>query len=534
MAQKRAVLYLRLSDSSDVSTSIVRQERDLRAYCDREGWVVVHEPFKDDGKSGGKRRAKADAAMDMMASGQADVVLCWKVDRMSRQGARLVVAVEKALEKNPDGLFVSVKDNLTTDNEMWRMQLSFTAEMARYELASIRKRIDSSMKYLRVVGRWAGGTVPYGYKSVKDPNSKGSILVIDPVEAEEVRNMAAKVLAYESLYSIMRDLNQRGVLTRSSTIVRDRLANELPPRRVKATKWSIPAIKLLLTSDVICGRVLHKDSKEVVKKGKENVVAKFLLDDKGMPKEQWPPVLDIETVSSLRTILNPEKPPGVVRRRKHDARLLSGLVRCAQCGKPLYAKPGVSGRPTVYECSSRTNGLECKGCSIQAAPLEAFVEAALLDKWLYSPVFEFVESTKNEIEAAEIERSINDTLLEMREFTADIVALSSRLQILKSREAEAAKEKPELLLRHTGEYYTPDYMAGLSTAEKRALLTPNIESLTIAKGLPGRHGLDESRINIEWRTLKTGPDTRSVETKARDAERVAAVKAALKKNYEER
>jgi len=523
---KRAVLYLRLSETTEVSTSIVRQEQDLRAYCEGEGWTVL-EPLVDDGVSGGIKRAKADEALAMLVRGDAEVVICWKFDRFSRTGVRAMADIEDALEAAPAGaMFVAVQDGLRSDNTSWRMQTAIMSELARSERAAIKLRVSNAMKYLRTVGRWTGGTVPYGYKSVKDPNSKGQILVIDPVEAEEVQDMASRVLAYESLYSIMRDLNDRAVLTRSATIVRDRIKNELPLGKVKATTWSIQAIKTLLTSDVICGRVLHK--------------GRSLRDDSGMPKEQWPPVLDIETVSSLRMILNPEKPPGVIRRRKHDARLLSGLVRCAQCGKPLYPKhlskdKNGKPRPIVYDCSTRSSGGECEGCSTQAEPLEAFVLEQFLEKRLYSPVFEFVESTKNEIEAAEIEKAIQDTLSEMAEDAADIEALSSRLQILKSRRAEAAKTKPELLLRHTAAFYTPDYMAGLSTAEKRALLIPNVESLTISKGTPGRHGLDASRINIEWRTLtpENYGENWDDATKALNAERVAAVKAALKKNYED-
>ncbi|KFF57925.1 hypothetical protein JF66_22550, partial [Cryobacterium sp. MLB-32] len=58
----RAVLYVRLSRESAVSTSIEGQNADLYALAEREGWQIVA-TFEDNGKSGGKQRENAIGAL---------------------------------------------------------------------------------------------------------------------------------------------------------------------------------------------------------------------------------------------------------------------------------------------------------------------------------------------------------------------------------------------------------------------------------------------------------------------------------------
>jgi DNA invertase Pin-like site-specific DNA recombinase len=73
ITKPRAVLYVRLSRESDVSTSIAGQNADLYALAEREGWQIVA-TFEDNGKSGGKQRSNARAALDMLRDNEADVL----------------------------------------------------------------------------------------------------------------------------------------------------------------------------------------------------------------------------------------------------------------------------------------------------------------------------------------------------------------------------------------------------------------------------------------------------------------------------
>jgi site-specific DNA recombinase len=81
----RAVLYVRLSKASDVSTSIQGQNDELYALSQREGWTVTA-VFEDNGRSGGKTRANAEEALRMLRDDEADVLAVYSDDRWSRMG----------------------------------------------------------------------------------------------------------------------------------------------------------------------------------------------------------------------------------------------------------------------------------------------------------------------------------------------------------------------------------------------------------------------------------------------------------------
>src|SRR5690242_17335288 len=103
----RAVLYLRLSELTDGSTSIVKQRDDLRALAEREGWDVVAE-FVDEGISGRKSRVNAYEALSMIRNQRADVLVVWKFDRWSRQGLPALAALIETLDMRDDAVFVAL------------------------------------------------------------------------------------------------------------------------------------------------------------------------------------------------------------------------------------------------------------------------------------------------------------------------------------------------------------------------------------------------------------------------------------------
>ena len=203
MNSPRAVLYLRLSEADEASTSIERQQSDLEALCLRRGWDIVT-VLMDSGLTGTRRREKADPALAMLASGEADVLAVWKLDRWSRMGLGAIADLIEVLDKRPGALFVAEQDGLSSDQPTFRLIAAILSEMARSESENTSLRVKSSIAALKRAGRWAGGTIPFGYKAVALAIGRG--LAVDPAEAAVVREMAGRAIAGQSLYSIMRDL----------------------------------------------------------------------------------------------------------------------------------------------------------------------------------------------------------------------------------------------------------------------------------------------------------------------------------------
>jgi site-specific DNA recombinase len=373
--------------------------------------------------------------------------------------------LDEVLETRPTARFVAHKDGLDSRDASFDAMFGFLAVVARIERKNTKLRVTSSIARLRRDGRYSGGNLPYGYRPADNPEGFGRVLVIDEAEAEVVREAAARVLTGESTYSVVRELNARKVPTR------------------RGTTWSVQALRQVITSDAIVGRVKHK--------------GQLLRGDDGMPLQVWPPVLDVETWHQVRALLGVGLPTAQrpLRRRKARARLLSGIVTCALCDAPLYLRANGAGH-AAYGCSSKSNGRPCDGVSISADVLEAYVTRLFLDQVGDIEVVEqVIEEPAEDVALADVERAINETLAEMGEDSADMVELSTRLGRLKARRAELSSAPRERLVRlvPTGRTYAEAW-AQEDEEQRREMLAATIAVLAIRKGQRGRRGIDPSRV----------------------------------------
>ncbi len=466
----RAALYVRLSEKSEESTSVARQEADLRQHADREGWDVV-EVLVDEGISGRRSRQRADRAVAMLRSGEIDVLAVWKFDRFSRQGLGALGSLIDALDARSEARFVALRDGLSSDTPAWRIVASVLAEVARMEAENTATRVSSSVAALRRSGRFAGGTPPTGYASAPAPDGPGRVLVPDVVVARVLREAAERIVAGESAYSVTQSLNASAVR---------------PPR---ATSWSVQALTQALSGHAIVGRV--------------KVRGEVLSDSDGLPLQVWEPVLPPDLWRAVRATLAERKAKRtpVGQRASSRSRLLSGIASCAACGGPLYVRPGGGSRATVYACGARSNGRPCPGTAVTAERLEEHVATAFLG--LFGS---WTVTTPREVEApalalAEVEEAIAATTDAMRVRGADRAALSARLDVLDNRrEALVASAGGPAAIEYvdTGETMREVWDGG-DTLARRDLLTSAIGYVAVAKGRRGAHGLDPARVEIGWR-----------------------------------
>ncbi|KRB44268.1 recombinase family protein [Terrabacter sp. Root181] len=469
----RAALYLRLSVSKDDSTSLTVQEKDLRARAAAEGWTIAPEHvIRDDGISGAKNATGTAHALDLLRRGEVDVLLAWKFDRWSRAGIPALGRLMDVLASAPGARFVTIKDSVDSAAPFWGVIASILATIAEQERENVRTRVTASIAERVSVGRYTGGTTPYGYRSAPNPEGPGRILVHEEDEAAVVRDAAERILSGESVYSITRDLN----------------AHEIPTRR--GTTWSIQAVTQILTADTALGRVTHR--------------GQLVRDEEGAPVEVWPPLVDADTWHRLAERLQVRRPlqtaDGRPRRRARSNRLLSGVASCGLCAAPLYVKKNGTGR-IAYACGQKSNGRPCPGVSVSADLLDTHVAGAFLAAVGPSEIFDRVEISTDDVDLAEVERSIAQLKTAQDDDDADLHTIAEQLGALKARRAaiKARPHRPTVRLVPTGETFAEawerltvaDDVAGL-----RALLSPNVAILTIGKGRRGAHGLDPARVTL--------------------------------------
>ncbi len=145
--------------------------------------------------------------LDDIQAGKVDIVVVYKVDRLTRSLADFAKIVEILDAKGAS--FVSVTQAFNTTNSMGRLTLNVLLSFAQFEREVTGERIRDKIAASKRKGMWMGGTVPHGYR-VEDRK-----LLIEPREAEEVRYIFNRYLELKSVPALVDDLARRGMRTRT-------------------------------------------------------------------------------------------------------------------------------------------------------------------------------------------------------------------------------------------------------------------------------------------------------------------------------
>jgi site-specific DNA recombinase len=209
----RCAIYTRKSTEEGLDqdfNSLDAQREACTAYVMSQagqGWKEIKKHYDDGGISGGtmNRPALQDLLKDIEA-GKVDVVVVYKIDRLTRSlmDFAKIVEVFDAHEVS----FVSVTQQFNTLSSMGRLTLNILLSFAQFEREVTAERIRDKIAASKRKGMWMGGAVPLGYVS------KDKKLVIDPEEAETVRQIYKLYLDIGSVRQLKEHLDQLGCVTK--------------------------------------------------------------------------------------------------------------------------------------------------------------------------------------------------------------------------------------------------------------------------------------------------------------------------------
>ena len=190
--------------------SLDAQRESCEAYIasqKAEGWLLVDDRYDDGGFSGGTlgRPALKRLLADIEA-GKVDIIICYKIDRLSRSLMDFARLVEVFDEHKVT--FVSVTQQFNTTTSMGRLTLNILLSFAQFERELTGERIRDKFAASRKKGMWMGGWAPLGYR-VKDRK-----LVIDKTEASKVRHIFETFARTGSATTIARELTAEGFVNR--------------------------------------------------------------------------------------------------------------------------------------------------------------------------------------------------------------------------------------------------------------------------------------------------------------------------------
>jgi len=172
-----------------------------------EGWVVVPDRYDDGGFSGGNvQRPGMQRLLADIAAGKVDIILVYKIDRLTRSLADFAKIVE-VLDK-AGASFVSITQSFNTTTSMGRLTLNMLLSFAQFEREVTGERIRDKIAASKRKGMWMGGPVPLGYQV------ESRKLVVNEVEAELVRHIYQRYLEMGSVVELADELNGQGFRTK--------------------------------------------------------------------------------------------------------------------------------------------------------------------------------------------------------------------------------------------------------------------------------------------------------------------------------
>ena len=204
----RCAIYTRVSTEYGLDqdfNSLDAQHDAASAYIKSQahaGWTLIRSRYDDGGYSGGSTdRPDLQRLLDDIRSRKLDVIVVYKVDRLTRSLADFAKLVELF---DAHGLsFVSVSQQFNTTTSMGRLTLNVLLSFAQFEREVTSERIRDKIAASKRKGLWVGGPLPLGY------HMKGDKIAVVEDEAERVRLICRRYLELGGVNALVRDLRKR-------------------------------------------------------------------------------------------------------------------------------------------------------------------------------------------------------------------------------------------------------------------------------------------------------------------------------------
>jgi site-specific DNA recombinase len=466
----RAAVYLRVSTHKQEleGYGLDYQERECRAYCERNGYEIVEKHVYREAFTGTllEERPHLTAIRDAVPSGAFDIVLSYDIDRVQREDWFYGFLRDEWKPYNVRFAFVT-EPRFNNDDEAEDFR-ALTGLMARYKrVDQLRKtrngRIERGRQGYIVTGNRE--LFGYAFADVEEGNRtrRRAAYTIIESEAATVRLIFEKLYNYQSINSIAKELNQRGIPTK------------------RGGKWYARTLHNIITHPAYKGQRTNFTSRtNRTMKGIEPVLN---------PETICPRIIEPEIWDAVQSRLEENKALNKGSMSDPTKAWFKGYVACGYCGKHMRAhqtgrRNGANARAYKYECNANRYGLD--RCS------QPMISAAKLDREVLQEIRTYFESPVwYNSQTQHIDTALAKT---RREFDAN----EERLTKLRAKEVtqwELVEDLPREL--------RADAMQRLATTKneiahwtaQQTTLTAALAQLTTQRAIVQSLGDTEGRIN---------------------------------------
>lgn len=375
----RVVLYIRVStdEQAQEGYSIKAQIDRLNSYAVSQDWKVV-ETYIDDGESAKDlKRTELSRLLSDLSKDKFDIVLVYKLDRLTRSVLDLYTLLQKFDKYNVK--FKSATEVYDTTTAIGRLFITLVAALAQWERENLAERVKMGMMQKAKEGKWTVSIPPFGYdKAGKDD------LVINEKEAEIVKEaFDLYVTGKYGTAKIAKILNSRKHFTKSGSA------------------WSMQTLSYVLKNPIYIGTMRYN-----YRVNKEQY---FEVEN------SFPAIITNEIFDEAQRLLN--KRSTLHPRKATSPHIFAGVARCARCGSRLSGKQWTyRNKPGQYYygyyCPGSAKGM-CNLTGVSQNYLEIqFIK--YLEGWKYENIIN-EELLSDKVSIEDIEKKISELNKELVE-----------------------------------------------------------------------------------------------------------------------
>lgn len=278
---KRCAIYTRKSSEEGLEqsfNSLDAQREASEAYIlsqKHESWELVPTQYNDGGFSGGNTdRPSLKQLLDDIQSNKVDVVVVYKVDRLSRSLNDFAQMMEVFDQQKVS--FVSITQHFNTTTAMGRLTLNILLSFGQFEREITGERIRDKISLSKKKGMWMGGRVPIGYDAIDTK------LVVNYDDAQLVHRIFTRYIELGSVTLLCKELQALDFRTKRHKTRSGTHTGGIP--------FSKTALYKILNQHIYIGKITHKgksypgEHEAIIDDELWNAVRRSLDTNKNKPK----------------------------------------------------------------------------------------------------------------------------------------------------------------------------------------------------------------------------------------------------------
>ncbi len=296
MPNLRCAIYTRKSSEEGLEqdfNSLDAQREACASFIQsqrHEGWTPIPGSYDDGGLSGGTmNRPALQRLLDDIEKGLVDVVVVYKVDRLTRSLSDFARIVEIFDKKGVS--FVSVTQQFNTTSSMGRLTLNVLLSFAQFEREVTGERIRDKFAASRRKGIFMGGNIPVGYDL---DNRK---LVVNQVDANFVQWLFKRYLELGNASLLKAELDRGDIKTK--------VRMSKTGRRMGGASYTRGMLYYILKNRAYIGEAIHKG--------------------RSYPGEHAA-IVEQDVFDKVQSLISTNRRDHITKSRTLDPSLLAGLV----------------------------------------------------------------------------------------------------------------------------------------------------------------------------------------------------------------